>query len=180
MNSVYKSFFENKGFHVVDFGKTGKFYDLLAWKAEKLEETSVRLIDTTVIVPVHYTDNFISLGWLEFVRVGNYYPGGWATENDGLFCVTKGYDLSSEKFQVHFLKHEAQHYADRLRFKKRPSAHKLEYQSKLLEPHYGDNTLYETLGKFIRSAKNDPSNAYPYAYFNLIKSCPKELLMKTM
>ncbi|MCX2681832.1 hypothetical protein OOZ15_17895 [Galbibacter sp. EGI 63066] len=176
LDRVYKTFFENKGLHVVDFGKTGKFYDLLVWKTEELEETSVQLIDTTVTVPVHYMDDFVSLGWLEYVRMGNYYPGGWATEDEGLFCVTKGYDLSSEKFRVIFLKHEAQHYADRVRFKKMPPpAHKLEFRSKLMELHYGDKMLFPRLEKFIQAAKNDPSNAHPYANYNLIKILSKKI-----
>ncbi|MGS2761414.1 hypothetical protein [Sinomicrobium sp. M5D2P9] len=173
LEDTFKKFIDSKGLHATGFGKTGKFYDLLLWNTEVPEEYPVELMDTSMTVTVHFMDDFVSLGWLEYVRMGNYYPGGWATE-EGLYCVTKGYDLTSEKFLVHFLKHEAQHFADRARFKNL-QAHQLEYRAKLLELYFGNETLYETLEKFVRTAKNDPSNAHPYANYNIIRNLSKKI-----
>lgn len=173
LEGAFRRFVDSKGLHATDFGKTGKFYDLLLWSTEVPEEYPVQLIDTAVRVTVYFMDDFVSLGWLEYVRMGASFPGGWATE-EGLYCVRKGYDLSSEKFLINFLKHEAQHFADRGRYEKLP-AHRLEYRAKLIELHFCEETLYKTLETFIRTAKDDPSNAHPFANHHIVRNLSEKI-----
>lgn len=173
LKPALRRFVSFKDLYATDFGKTGKFYDLLLWKTQYTEKRPVDLLDTTLTVPIHFMDDFVSLGWLEYVRMGNYHPGGWANDK-GLFCVTKGYDLRSEKFDVHFLKHEAQHFADKGRFGDLSDV-RLEYRAKLMELYYGEDTLFETLQKFIMTAKEDLSNAHPYANWLLIGALSEQV-----
>lgn len=168
ISAVYTQYLDHKGFHTTEFGKTGKFYDLIVWKTMYSRQYTIHLPTDTIHVSVNFISNSISLGWLEFARMGNYYPGGWATK-EGLYCVEKGYDTLSEKFTTTFLKHEAQHFSD---YRKFPGLMPgvLEYRSKLVEMYYNEFELYNRLENFINNAKNDSTNAHPYANYYVIKN----------
>lgn len=173
---VYKKYIEDKGFYCSDFGKTGKFYDFLVWKTMDPSHYHVDLIDDTVDVTVYFTSDFVSLGWLEYSRLGNYYPGGWAT-GEALYCVSKGYDVLSEKFKVNYLKHESQHFSDYERFPDLESP-VLEYRGKLVEVYFADTDLYTRIEYFLNNAKPDTTNAHPYANFFLMMQLSKAIFNK--
>lgn len=173
---VYKDYFDSKNLYSTDFGKTGKFYDLLVWKTMDPKTYTVSLIDDTVSVHVYFMKDFISLGWEEYATLGKHYPGGWTTDK-AIYAVANAYDLQSENFKVHYLKHEGQHYSDMERFPKL-SRNDLEYRAKLSEIYYRNNGLYEQIGYFINRAEYDPKRPHPFADYCLIKDMSQVLFDK--
>ncbi|HEY0678129.1 MAG TPA: hypothetical protein VGD17_07575 [Chitinophagaceae bacterium] len=176
LSRAYLKYIQSKGYQGTDFGKTGKFYDFIVWKESTPVLYNVTLPEDTINITVNFLSNFISLGWLEYARLGNYYPGGWAT-TDGLYCVAKAYDTTSEKFKVNFLKHEAQHFADYLLYPNL-APNDLEYRAKLIEVYYNENELYPRIEYFINNAKYDKTNSHPFANYCLIRDLSKMLFRK--
>lgn len=176
VDQVYKKYIEAKGFYCTGFGKNGKFYDFLVWKTMDPKTYTVELIDTTQNVTVYFMKDFLSLGWMEYARLGERYPGGWATD-DALYCVTKGYDLSSEKFNVIYLKHEGQHFSDYKQFPGLESRD-LEYRAKLIEMAFCTTELYNRVSYYLNNAKNDPRNAHPHANYRIVQNMSQILFSK--
>lgn len=173
LETVYKKYIEDKGYHCTGLGRTGKFYDLMVWRTMEPKTYSIDLIDHTEKVKVYFMEDFLSLGWMDYARLGERYPGGWATK-EALYCVTKGYDQSSEKFKIIYLKHEGQHFYDYKHFPKLESAD-LEYRAKLIEMVFCEEELYNRLAYFLKNAKDDPRNAHPHANYRLISNMSKEI-----
>lgn len=176
LEQVYKKFIESKGFHTTGFGKNGKFYDFLVWKTMDPTTYTIDLIDKTQAVTVYFMKDFLSLGWMEYARLGERYPGGWATD-EALYCVAKGYDISSEKFKVIYLKHEAQHFSDYKQFPGLPSRD-LEYRGKLIEMAFCKTELYNRFLYFLNNAKNDPTNAHPHANYRMVHNMSQKIFNK--
>lgn len=166
LEEVYKKYIESKGYHCTGFGRAGKFYDFLVWRTMEPKSFEIDLIDHTENVHIYFMKDFLSLGWMEYSRLGERYPGGWATE-EALYCVTKGYDQSSEKFNIIYLKHEGQHFYDYKRFPGMESRD-LEYRGKLIEMVFCENELYNRVSYYLSNAKNDPRNAHPHANYRII------------
>ncbi|WP_335964337.1 hypothetical protein [Galbibacter sp. PAP.153] len=173
LEPVYKKYIEDRGYYCTGFGKAGKFYDFLVWKTMEPEVFTIDLVNHTEKVQVYFMKDFLSLGWMEYSRLGERYPGGWAT-NEALYCVTKGYDQTSEKFKVIYLKHEGQHFYDYKRFPGLASKD-LEYRGKLVEMIYCDKELYNRVSYYLDNAKNDPRNAHPHANYRIIKNLSEEI-----
>jgi len=168
LEKIANHYIAAKGYHANDFGRTGFLYDLIVWKDVKPVTYTVRLIEDSVSVKVNFIDKFISLGWLAYARLGRG-PGGWATDKE-LFCVTDLYpDLSSEKFLISYLKHEAQHFLDLKNFPGLPSKD-LEYRSKLIELCFSNKQLFELLTFFKEGGKDDSTNAHPFANYCIIRN----------
>ncbi len=72
--------------------------------------------------------------WMDFASFGKIGTGGWAKE-DGLYCVSEGYDVNCPRFKISYLKHEAQHFDDYERFPFVKEGHQtiLEFRAKLVE-----------------------------------------------
>lgn len=128
---------------------------------EELEEKiySVELPDGNRNLPVKLMRKFHSLSWLDYATFGLCGTGGWAKQ-DGLYCVVQKYDISSENFQVSYLKHEAQHYDDYFRFPFLSEGKQeiLEYRAKLVELIYSSSDVL--FKKFMKEARND--SHYPH------------------
>lgn len=162
-----------KGFYSNAMGKTAKFYDIFLWAKQTEEIYEIKLPETKVEVKVIFMEDFIVTGWFDYVTFGENYAGGWATK-DALYCVKKAYDISSESFQVSYLTHEAQHFADYISFPllKQPD---LEYRAKLTELSTAKETVYKLLSKFIKQAKKDREYAHPFAGYCVIRDLSKEI-----
>jgi len=171
--SAFQSFVRSNGYQCTDLGKTGKFYDFIAWKESTPKTYTIALTRDSITVTVNFLSDFVSLGWLEYSRLGNYYPGGWATK-DSLYCVAKGYDTTSERFRIHFLSHEGQHFWDYSHFPELAS-NDLEYRAKLVEIYRSEKDLYTLLEKFMLNAKNDKTNAHPFANYCLMRNLSRLL-----
>ena len=84
-------------------------------------------------------EDFATLGWMEYATLGAHHPGGW-TEEEGIYCVKKAYDVNSENFKISYLTHEARHFADKKLWPDLKSAD-LEYRAKLTELNLAQDTL---------------------------------------
>lgn len=175
---VHDDYIASRNMHSTGFQKTGKFYDLLVWKSNVLEQFEIELIVQQVVVDVYWMKDFVTLGWTSYARLGERYPGGWATD-DALYAVAKGYDRESEKFKVNYLKHEAQHFADYQQFPELMN-YDLEYRGKLIELAYGDEYLHDRLSYFIDNANFDKSNAHPYANYCIISDMSKKVFVEEL
>jgi hypothetical protein len=173
---VYKAYIHSKGYFATDFGKTGFLYDFIAWKKMNPEPYTIELLDDTVHIQVNFIDAFISLGWISYARAGTSSPGGWATKA-ALYCVKNGYDTTSEKFHLSYLKHEGQHFSDYKHFGELPSRD-LEYRGKLLEIFYADKELLSLLQSFIAGAKYDKNNAHPFANYCIVRNLARLIFQK--
>lgn len=164
---------EQRGHHALT-GRTLPYLELMVWKAAEDTVFSVELTDGPVDVRVTFIDDFVSRGWVNFATLGKASSGGWARP-DRLVCIEDDYDLDSEDFRVHYLKHEARHFADYQRYPKLKS-HDLEYRAKLTELVYSDSTLRPTLSQFIANARDDATSAHSYAEFVLVRNLGHILL----
>lgn len=165
---------KQKEYYSNAMGKTARFYDLHLWAKETEKIYEINLPETKVKVKVIFMEDFISTGWLDYMSFGEFYAGGWALK-DALYCVKKRYDISSESFQVSYLAHEAQHFADYISFPllEQPD---LEYRAKLTELSVAKETVYELLSKFIRNAeKKTREYAHQYANYCVVRDLSREI-----
>ena len=113
-------------------------------------------------VKVELLDGFKSFGWSNYATCGRASTGGWTTD-DALFAVVPRYaSLDGEEFRVSFLGHEAQHFADKARFKDL-KPWELEYRAKLTELAQARETRAKVLDKFIIDQGDDPASPHSYA-----------------
>jgi hypothetical protein len=131
------------------------------------------MADTIVNVPVIFIDTPITLGWEGYATFDHYYPGGW-TSADSLYCITKGYDITSEKFRVSYLTHEAQHLIDS-KIYSGYSRWIAEYRAKLAELSVAEKTVYTLINFFIKDSKNDSHLTHPYGEYRVISDLSKEI-----
>lgn len=164
---------EQRGYHALT-GRTLPYLELMVWKEAEDAVFPVELTDGPVDVPVTFIGDFVSRGWVNFATLGKASSGGWARP-DRLFCIKDDYDLDSEDFSVHYLKHEARHLADYRRYPKLKS-HDLEYRAKLTELVYSDSTLRPAFAQFIANARDDATSAHSYAEFILVRNLGRVLL----
>lgn len=167
------SFLEDNGYFN-RFDRTGNIMDLIIWTEQTVKIYDVNLEDTVLKVPVVLIDSALTYGWEGYATFDHFYPGGW-TSPDTLYCITKDYDLSSEKFIVSYLTHESQHLLD-ANIYKGYSGWVAEYRAKLAELSIADSTLYILLNGFIKGHKNDPRLTHPHAEYMVISGLSKELL----
>lgn len=163
---------EEKGYFT-RIDRTGNLMDLIVWTGQAIKTYDVKIGDTKLKVPVVLIDSALSYGWEGFSTFGIFYPGGWTTP-DTLYCITKDYDLKSEKFLVSYLTHETQHLYD----SKTSGGFKgweLEYRAKLAELSVSDSTTYDLIGAFIKGRKNDRRLSHPYAEYRLIKELSTDI-----
>ena len=125
-------------------------------------------------LPVYFMDDFLCKDWISFATLGRSSAGGWA-RIDSLYCVANTYDLESDNFKLTYLKHEAQHTDDYLRYPRlapRPgypsSEEKFrealffcsvkEYRAKLVEIIYAKSK--SSLIDFISQAADYPNSPH--------------------
>lgn len=156
--------------------RTGNIMDFIVWTGQKVKTYDIKIQDTVYKVPVVLIDSALLYGWEGFATFDHFYPGGWSSP-DTLFCITKDYDLNSEKFLVRYLTHETQHLNDSKTYSGYPRW-MAEYRAKLAELSVSDSTTYKLLDGFIKGNKNDHNLTHPYAEYMVIKGLSK-VLFKT-
>lgn len=166
-------FLKSKGFYSNAMGKTGSFYDIFLWANETEKIYEICLPETNTKVKVIFMKKFVSNGWADYATFGKYYAAGWAT-TDALYCVKKAYDISSENFQVSYLTHEGQHFADYISFPLLKQAD-LEYRAKLAELSAAKETVYKLLNKFIKRTDKKREYAHPFANYCVIRDLSEEI-----
>jgi len=155
-------------------GKTGGLYDLLVWKTQKDTIYQFKVHRENISAKVVLMYDFVTLGWAEYVTLGKYYPGGWATD-EALYCVASTYDLNSEDFLISYLAHEGRHFKDYQLFPKLKNSADLEYRAKLTELSMAKTTLYDLLEFFINNANYDSENGHQVANYCTIRDLSMEI-----
>jgi len=165
-----------KGFYSNAMGKTQGIYDLFLWASTNKQIYDIKLPEKNIKVQVDFMENFVSNGWADYATFGRYYASGWATQ-DALYCVKKAYDISSESFDVSYLKHEAQHFAD---YKTFPLLEQtdLEYRAKLTELSTAQETIYKLISVFIKRSEKNKELAHPFAQYCIICDLSKRIFNK--
>ncbi len=144
-------------------GRTPPLYDLFLWRRQSERDYVVDLpVGVRQPVKVFLMDDWISRGWSHYTACGASGAAGWV-KPEGLYAVHASYgDLSGEDFQVRFLGHEAQHFADLARWPTLPPW-RLEYRAKLVELAKAEHSHPELLERFGRSRDDVPDHPHPYA-----------------
>lgn len=169
IESELEDIFREKGYSFLG-GVTPPYRGPYIWKTTVKKEFNVSLPDSEQKVTVYFISDFLMLSWMHFATMGRHCTGGWA-KPEGLYYIDNGsehIDTNSEKFQVWFLKHEAQHLSD---YKKFPNlnAGNLEYRAKLIELIYNSQP-HNLIEKFLNQSKNDCTLPHPYAAYSIIKN----------
>lgn len=171
---ILEGTFREKGYTFLG-GSTAPYYGPYIWKTTKREDFQIELPDGNQELTVFFISDFLMLSWLYFATFGRHYAGGWAKE-EGMYYVNTGnkeIDIHSDEFQVSFLKHEAQHMCDYIKYSDIQGTD-LEYRAKLVELIYYPDT-FNILEKFVFGAKDDKSLPHPYSEFLIIKGLSKEI-----
>lgn len=154
-------------------GQTSGFYGPYIWENSTRVTYEVELPDGIEPYTVIMMDGFISRSWLDFISFGLTGTGGWLGKDGTLCCVKSEYDLESEKFNISFLKHEAQHGYD---IKKYPgiSVADLEYRAKLVELVYWQDCkkMLEILGE---ADNTNPDNGHSVAAHRIVNEMSKQI-----
>ncbi|MEG3788532.1 hypothetical protein V1318_00190 [Lysobacter sp. CCNWLW3] len=144
-------------------GRTPPLYDLMLWGEQEEQDHVVALPGgERQPVKVFVMDAWVSRGWSHYTACSYTGAAGWA-KPEGLYAVRSAYgDLKGEDFQVSFLGHESQHYADMKRWPDMPPWG-LEYRAKLVELAKADVTRIKLIDRFYRSQDDEPDHPHPYA-----------------
>ena len=146
-------------------GRTPPLLEFIVWASETSAVRRVPLPEGRHSVKVKMLDDFASLGWSAFATCERSFTGGWV-KPDAIHAVRPGWkDLSAENYQISFLAHETQHFADKARFGELQSW-ELEYRAKLAELALADATVARILSAFLSNQGSDP--AVPHSYANRI------------
>ena len=142
-------------------GETQGYHGPYIWKETTRADYEVELPLGTEILTLFWMDGFIMRSWLDWLTDGDAGAGGWA-KPEGIYCVRKAYAevIDKPRFQISFLKHEAQHHADMRQWDL--SSSDLEYRAKLVElMHYEDASKLRSL--LIEGDLSNPDNSHAYA-----------------
>lgn len=168
--------FKKRGFNSI-FGTVAPLRSLMVWKKESIKKFKVKLPESIQIVNVIFLEQFIESGWLHYATFGKHYVGGWAKET-ALYCVKKAYEIKSDKFKIHYLVHEAQHYSDYQLFPKL-AASDLEYRAKLAELAVTKKPK-NFVSKLLLQAKNDKKNPHSFAADRILSKLDKKMPSKVL
>ena len=162
-----------EGYHYMG-GDTQGHMGPYIWKDESLTTFEVQLPNQTEQYTVNLLSGFVSRSWLDYISLKEIGPAGWAGKDGIINCVIDAYKegIESEPFQVHFLKHEAQHIVD---YTANPelSGVDLEYRAKLVELIYSKRDIFEY---FLREASNeDFNNSHAYASYRIVENLSKKI-----
>lgn len=161
--------FKEKGYSFMG-GVTRPYRGPYIWRTTEELNFKVNLPYSIEDVKVFMLSDFLLISWADYASFGKSHTGGWCLE-DGLYYVQKRNqptDTNSMKFQVWFLKHEAQHLSDYKNYPNLDSVN-LEYRAKLIELMYNTDSI-ELIDKFISDSKKDESLPHPYASYTIIKN----------
>jgi len=170
-DSELKTIFDREGFKSKFFYRNG-FQDLLIWDKESIKKYVVDLPKDTINTTVVFIDNYILKGYDGYATFNSTEIGGWAIkESATLHCNGGEYDLTSEKFEISYLKHESLHFTD-LNEYPNLSAPDLEYRSKIIELMYcTKKTMHDRITEFLTGANSkNRTHSHPYANYSIIKN----------
>jgi hypothetical protein len=154
-------------------GVTSPYYELMLWKTRRVVPYHIALTERSVIVPVVFLDDFVSLGWAAYATCGRSSTGGW-TANDSLYAVASSYDTTSESFRVSYLAHEGRHFADHGPYPKLDQP-ELEYRAKLTEIALSDRTTRDLILDFSRSTGTDRSVPHHFANYCVARDLARKI-----
>jgi hypothetical protein len=176
LDSALEKRIKSGGGHSLE-GRTGLLRELMIWDKQDEKLVAVELPEGEYRVRVELLDGFKSFGWSHYATCGRRATGGWTTD-DALFAVVPRYDsLDGEEFRVTFLGHEAQHFADKARFKNL-EPWELEFRAKLTELALANRTLPNVLGKFIEDQGDDPASPHSFADRKVLKDLMARLRLQ--
>jgi len=155
-------------------GRTPPLQDLIVWTKNDSSIVRIELTDGVFDVKVNYLDDFVSNGWMNFASFGMTRAGGWG-EKEAVFCVCGSYDMTSERYLVSFLKHEARHHID-LALYPELAAPDMEYRGKLTELAFADVELYALLRQFTVGANKIENAPHPLANWYVVDGLSRILL----
>ena len=165
------SLLEAEGYHTKFLLRNG-FQDLVIWDEETTNNYTVILPKDTIQTTVIFIENYHLNGYDGYATFGSSTIGGWAIKDSAtLYCNKAEYDLSSEEFEVSYLKHESIHFTDLNDYPNLSSAD-LEYRAKVIElMHCTKKTIYDRMSQFINGADStNRKHSHPYANYCLIKN----------
>lgn len=165
--------FEKREYYGI-LGRTAPLLEFMIWKENDQDTVFVELTDGIQEVQVNFLSDFVSLGWSSFATFGGPSTGGWA-KDDGLFVVTKKWELESESFKISFLKHETRHFADYKLYPELEGAD-LEYRAKLTELSFAEESVFDLLKKFTDHAARVENLPHPLANWHIITDMSQALL----
>lgn len=153
--SVIPEIFQEHGLHFMG-GKTEGFRGPYVWRST--EETTYQVGLPAGVQPytVRLHRDFITKSWLDYISFGEISTGGWSNGDGAIDCIADCYDVTSEAFQVSFLKHEAQHTRD-LSHYPQISQEDLEYRAKLVELIYSEER--DLLADFYQQSADATAHA---------------------
>jgi hypothetical protein len=160
LEEAIKAKAEAAGLHFLG-GITQGYHGPYIWQEMTQTDYEVELPLGIEKLTVFWMDGFIMRSWLDWLTGGDAGTGGWAKE-EGIYCVRKAYAnfIDKPRFQISFLKHEAQHHADIRQWDL--SSSDLEYRAKLVElMHYEDASKLRSL--LIEGDLSSPDNSHAYA-----------------
>jgi hypothetical protein len=174
-DSELKKIIEAQGFKS-DFKFRNGFQELFIWNKEMIKDYEVTLPKDTINTKVVFIEEFHITGYDDYATCGNTQVGGWAIKESATLYCNNGYDLSSEKFNISYLKHESLHFTDLNEYPNLSSAD-LEYRAKAIELMYcTEKSIYSEIAEFIHGAdSSDRSHSHLYANYILIKKLSKLL-----
>ncbi len=161
------------GYHVL-LGRTPPLRELMLWRKTTIEDRNVPLPDGPEVVRVNLLDDFVLRGWAYYVTCSQRSAGGWATE-DGLFAVVPAYrSVTDETFNVRFVAHEGQHFADKRVFKDLESW-ELEYRGKLAEFALADESQGLTRQLICENREETKNSPHGYANMQVVRDVTARL-----
>ncbi len=143
-------------------GRTGRLRELMIWHSQTERMHTVRLPEQEVTTRVLYLDDFSSGGWSSYLGCDTVGTGGWADEDALYVVVPRWSSLEDERFEVSFLAHESQHFADYAAFPGL-AGWELEYRAKLVELHLANESRTRLIQRFEANQGDDPEDAHSYA-----------------
>ena len=157
----------SRGFHVL-LGRTPPLRELMLWRKTTIDDRTVPLPDGPEVVRVNLLDDFTLRGWAYYVTCGQRSAGGWATD-DGLFAVVPAYrSITDETFNVRFVAHEGQHFADKRVFKSLESW-ELEYRGKLAAFALADEAQGSTRQLICENREDSKDSPHGYANAQVVR-----------
>ena len=155
-------------------GRTGRLLELMLWKRQTEKRHQVELPEGPHEVTVFYLDDFVSRGWSSFMTCERSSTGGWA-KTEGIYAIVPAYSsLEDENFQINYLAHETQHFADYGVFPDLKSW-ELEYRAKLTELAMARETGANIISRFMRNRSDDPNESHSYANSQVIRALSDRL-----
>lgn len=162
------------GYHALAGDRTPPLQELMLWRRQDSRDEQVELPEGVQRVRLEVLDDFAVRGWSHYARCGLGSAAGWAT-TEGVYAVRPAYDdLEGEQFRVSLLGHEAQHFADYVRF---PGLlpWQLEYRAKLVELWMANQTQPQLLKRFSLAQSDDQDSPHTYANKRVLQAVKSRL-----